>query len=519
MAQMMLGQFAGLPALVKEEDGYVSHPLVRPGAIAARGYQLSIARAALRESTAVILPTGLGKTVIAALVMAETLPRKILFLAPTKPLVLQHAETCQSLLLLPPSATLTGQVAPGKREKTYREAGVIFATPQTILSDLEAGRYALDDVGLVIYDEMHRAVENYAYVRIAGRYGGLALGLTASPGTTKKKVQQILGNLGLTRIESRTREDADVAPYVQDVTIDWRRVELPESLLLIHKPLDSLLQSSLAKLRRFGFLRYKKTAFISKTDILACSGQILARLARRKGGYLFAAMKAQATALQAYHCLELLETQGVEPLRAFLEKSASDPKKERWLGLPEMRQVRALVDCYAGASHPKLASITAIVSGQLTEKSGSKLIIFTQYRDTIPPILMALEGIRKAVPSKFVGQAAGAEIKGMRQAEQAAVLQQFREGKVNVLVATSIGEEGLDIPAVDLVVFYEPIPSAIRAIQRRGRTGRSEIGKVTILLAKGTRDEGYYNAMVGREEKMRRLVGRLGKKGTPPGER
>lgn len=516
MAQTTLGQFTELPAGVKVEDGYVSHPHVRPGTIVARDYQLAIAGAAAKESTAVILPTGLGKTVIAALVMVEVLPGRILFLAPTKPLVLQHAETCNELLVLPPSATLTGQVTPAKRAKAYREATVVFATPQTVISDLEERRYSLDGVGLVIYDEMHRAVENYAYVKIAEQYRGLALGLTASPGTTKKKVQQILNNLRLTRVESRTREDPDVAPYVQDITIDWRRVELPESLLRIHRPLDSLLQSAIAKLRRYGFLRYKKTAYVSKTDILACSEQIHARLARRKGGYLFAAMKTQSLALQAYHCLELLETQGVEPLRAYLEKSADEPKRASWLATPEMLQVRSLVEFHQEESHPKLAALQGVMEDLFRTKPKSKAMIFTQYRDTIPPILHLLGGIRQAVPSPFVGQATGAEVKGMRQKEQAEILQRFRQGDLNVLVATSIGEEGLDIPAVDLVVFYEPIPSAIRAIQRRGRTGRSEIGKVTILLANGTRDEGYYNAMVGREEKMRRLVGRLGKRKTPP---
>jgi ERCC4-related helicase len=54
----------------------------------------------------------------------------------------------------------------------------------------------------------------------------------------------------------------------------------------------------------------------------------------------------------------------------------------------------------------------------------------------------------------------------MSQEEQSAVLESFRNGEFDVLVATSIAEEGLDIPEVDLVVFYEPIPSEIRYIQR-----------------------------------------------------
>ena len=495
------------PSPLEVKDGFVTHPRVRERAILARDYQLAIASTCMRESTAVILPTGLGKTVIAALVIAQVLPAKVLFLAPTKPLVLQHAETCGRLLRLPAAAVLTGEVSPLKRKRLFAESGVVFATPQTVLADLDAGRYFLD-AALVVYDEFHHAVEDYAYVPIAARYGGLALGLSASPGAGQKKVKQILANLRLTRVESRTRESPDVAPFLQELGEERLSVELSDGMLAIRTPLRELLLSALGKLRQYGFLRYKKVEYLSKSDIIACGSMLRGALAKRRSGKLFAAMKAQGTALQASHCLELLETQGVEPLKSYFAKSAEEGKK--FIALPEAAHIRSLAELYGGESHPKLAALAGMVQEQLAQPE-SKVLVFTQFRDTIPSIVLALGSLPGARVAHFVGQASGS-VKGMRQQEQSSVLEAFRKGETNVLVCTSVGEEGLDVPSVDLVVFYEPVPSAIRAIQRRGRAGRDAPGRVVVLIAKNTRDEGILSAMERREEKMERLVGRLTKK-------
>ncbi len=78
------------------------------------------------------------------------------------------------------------------------------------------------------------------------------------------------------------------------------------------------------------------------------------------------------------------------------------------------------------------------------------------------------------------------------------ILDAFRAGEYNVLIATSVAEEGLDIPSTDLVIFYEPVPSEIRSIQRRGRTGRNAVGRVVVLMSKGTRDEGAYRVSQAR---------------------
>jgi len=119
-----------------------------------------------------------------------------------------------------------------------------------------------------------------------------------------------------------------------------------------------------------------------------------------------------------------------------------------------------------------------------------------------------MEGVN---PVRFVGQAKRGADKGLSQREQRALLDAFRSGMYNVLVATSVAEEGLDIPSVDLVVFYEPVPSEIRWIQRRGRTGRFGRGRVVILVAKGTRDQAYYWSARIKERKMLEEMKRLRK--------
>ena len=81
---------------------------------------------------------------------------------------------------------------------------------------------------------------------------------------------------------------------------------------------------------------------------------------------------------------------------------------------------------------------------------------------------------------------------GLKQKKQIETVQKFRDGDYDVLIATRVGEEGLDISEVNLVVFYDNVPSSIRYVQRRGRTGRKNAGRLVVLIAKNTIDETYY---------------------------
>jgi Fanconi anemia group M protein len=119
-----------------------------------------------------------------------------------------------------------------------------------------------------------------------------------------------------------------------------------------------------------------------------------------------------------------------------------------------------------------------------------KILIFSQYRDTLEEITNFLN--YNGIPCQgFYGQSNKNGKKGISQDKQLSILGDFRLGKFPVLVATSVAEEGLNIPNVDLVLFYEPVPSEIRFIQRKGRTGRFSNGKVVILISENSIDTKY----------------------------
>jgi ERCC4-related helicase len=516
----------GLPGVWQVADGSVAHPLLRPGTIRALPFQIDLARIGIAEDLLVVLPTGLGKTVIAALVAAELLRReegKVLVLAPTRPLVQQHADAFGRWLTPLRIARFTGTVKRPVREGSWETADLVFATPEIVANDLAAGRYRLDDVALLVFDEAHHAVGKYAYVPIAERYraerptSGRVLGLTASPGGKDERIEEVVGALGVARIEARSREDPGVAEFVQPVEIDFQWVTLPPATLRIRDLLERAARETARKLQKMGYLRKKPIASLSVKDLLALRAEIFARPGpmTRKFGPLF----HQLVLLHLHHAQERLETQGLAPFLQYLERVAGKPKLSRgdaaFLKLPEVVQAKAEATSFLGTtkevSHPKLDALVTLVQETLARPGPrpAKVLVFAQYRDTIQSIQSILETNGLTV-GRFVGQATrDPEDKGMSQKEQARVLEGFRSGAFPVLVASSVAEEGLDVPDVDRVVFFESVPSEIRAIQRRGRTGRSSLGHVTVLLTRETRDVQHQVAEARREKAMRRIVRRL----------
>jgi Fanconi anemia group M protein len=468
----------------------------------------------------VVLPTGLGKTLIAILVASELLRKypesKVMVLAPTRPLVIQHYKAFKEAIDLPDGSlvVLTGTVDPGEREVLWLKARAIFATPQTVYNDVRHGRVSLRDVVLAVFDEAHRSVKDYTYTRLAEAYRGsaahpLILGLTASPGASKEKVDEIKRNLFIEAVEARSDESEDVKEYVEQTNIETVRVKVPDEYYETTLRLREMYNDRVKKLLNGGFLRSNK---VSKKALLEARLAISARLksAQSSGGqkgYIFGAIMNQAQAVAILHAVEMIETQGAPPLLRYLEKLESRPDKGKAITSlvrdPKWLKVRDQAGTLA--PHPKVQTMLSVVKVQLSKKPGSKVIVFTQYRDTIEDLVRALEGGGFSA-RRFVGQSDRKGSEGMDQETQSRTLEAFRKGDFQVLVSSSIGEEGLHVPDVDLVVFYEAVPSEIRYIQRRGRTGRTTEGRVVILLAEGTVDEGYYYSTLFKENRMRELV-------------
>ncbi len=495
---------------------FVSHPWIRENAIEKRLYQEHVVRTSVTGNTLVVLPTGLGKTPIAAMVAAARLEKdmksKILFMAPTKPLVEQHRKSFEHMLKDGlEMKTVTGSDKPEERSELYRKADVIFSTPQTTRNDLKKGILNLKDYSLLVVDEAHRAVGNYAYPYVAKSYisqsaNPLILALTASPGSHKYRIDEVKQKLFISNVEIRTRDDSDVKPYVQKLEQEWVSVELPIPMKSIKEYLEKCRNGRMKKLFDWKIINFPH---ISKSQII----KLQEELARKKTGIGFAAMSLLAEVLKIDHALLLLETQCLHSLDRYFVKLIADSNEGKTRAVSRMvkdenfrNAMRLTTELIKeNVEHPKIEKLKEIIGAELHKNKYSRIIIFAQYRDTISKIHEELKALNNAAPVEFIGQAKKRG-KGLSQKEQVQILNEFKLGFYNILCASSVGEEGLDIAETDAVIFYEALPSAIRRIQRTGRTARTRIGKVIILITKDTRDEAYHWSGYQKEKKMTKML-------------
>ena len=508
---------------------YIKHPLIRPNSAEARIYQQVLAADVLKNgNTMIVAPTALGKTIIAILVAADRLQKfkgsKVLVLAPSKPLTIQHEENFKHFLNVTCSS-ITGAVKTSDREKRWNESQVICATPQTVESDLLNERYSLEDVSLVVFDECHHAVGSYSYVYLASRYvkecqNHLILGLTASPGHDKNKIKEVSENLFIQDITIKTEEDPDVKPYFNPINIDWIKVEMGPQLEKIRDLVNKSLKVRLKGLKDLGIIN---TVSVNKRDILKARSKVQRRIGQSVNPpkECFQAISILSAVINLQHALGLLETQGVAPFNDYvgrLRKKTTRAAKNILLDPNFSKAVYLAKEAEEyGLEHPKMKKLIELLKlelgmdGQTRLKSlrdekenedSPKIIVFTQFRDTLDMIheRCEKEGIKSV---RFYGQGTSDGKKGLTQKEQKNIIKSFKTGNYDVLISTSVAEEGIDIPAVDLVILYEPVPSEIRMIQRRGRTGRKSSGRMKVLITKNTIDEGYYWTSVRRESRMK----------------
>ncbi|MEM4633875.1 MAG: helicase-related protein [Candidatus Anstonellaceae archaeon] len=466
--------------------------------IVPRAYQTTISQSALQKgNTLVVLPTGMGKTLIAFLVVEEKLKEgRVVFLAPTKPLVQQHYQRFLESANFPQSevSLITGEISPKKRGELWQKR-ICFSTPQSFKNDILAGRTDAS-CSLCVIDEAHRAVGNYAYTFIASQVvkeGGQILGMTASPGGSRARIQQIVDALGIQNIEIRTQNDPDVSPYIQKLDIEHVQVQLGKEFSAARALLSKMLSKNAEYLANLGFPPPLK----SKKGLV----ELRARIMRASDRVKYQALSLYSTVFNLVHMLELIETQGLSTFLSYVEKlKARKETKARRRIFSDPLFLEALRQCGKASEHPKMGKLLEIV---LQKKPGEKFLVFTQYRDQVKAIVDALKA-NGVLAERFVGKK-----EGVTAEEQKMAIERFFKGEFDVLVATSIGEEGLDIPSVDTVVFFEPIPSEIRTIQRRGRAGRLKAGRVVVLITKGTRDEAYFYSSRKKEENMKRIVSRM----------
>ncbi|MBU2634186.1 MAG: DEAD/DEAH box helicase [Nanoarchaeota archaeon] len=477
-----------------------------------RSYQENILKTALEHNTLVVLPTGMGKTAISLLLSIKRLNKyplsKVLICSPTKPLCQQHLESFKKYTNLDPEdiVLFTGSIAPKKRIELIESSKILIATPQTIQSDIKNNRLSLKNFSLLTIDEAHRSRQKFANTIITKDYRETSqfpriLALTASPGGTKEKINEIINNLFIDKVEIRTENDEDILPYIQKRNFEWVTVELSKELKELHTLIKNSQKEKLKELKKLGYT--KPTSLINKKDLLDLQRKYQQEI-KNKNQLAFYGISLVAQLMKLSYCLELLETQTLTSLQQFFNKQKTQTSKAAKIVL-DLKDIQKAISLNnklieKNIHHPKIEKLISIIKEQLSLNKNSKIILFTNYRDTVDELLRVLNN-NYITATKLIGQK-----DGYSQKQQISTIKEFENHSHNVLITTSIGEEGLDIRGSDIAIFYDNVSTSIRKIQRAGRVARLSSGKIIFLITKNTIDEAYYWKAKREEKSMQNIL-------------
>ncbi len=498
---------------------YVSHALLSEGLVEARAYQLEAVDEALTTSMLLVMPTAAGKTAVIWMAIANKLSEengRVILIAPTVGLVDQHLRSIREVLSLEEEAvSITGQIPPSSRVGLWDSSRLIIATPKVVVNDVKNDVLKLSEFSLLVIDEAHHCTGEHAMAMVCDYYiasnsSPHILGATASPGHRPDTVREICTRTGASRIHIRNSDEEMLKGYLSELEIREVSVRVPEEMKELAQPFVIWQQGIVDRQRRLG--RYILPGMISFAGLSSAMDRSRSAIGRGEvSGYQ--SVSQIAIAMRLHHLINCLLSQGVSASREYLDRleNGDDSSKKTVRDFLRDPRVRDLSDKLEGMVeiHSKIGAVRRMIRERLRRDQGSRVIVFANYRDTIASLESSLEDLDSVKAVRFVGQSARGGRRGLSPKDQVSVLDEFRNGGANVLLATSIGEEGLDIPSADLVIFYEPVSSEIRTIQRRGRTGRRRLGEVIVLIAEGTRDEGAKAAAVRREENMQRAVHRV----------
>ncbi|MBI2148523.1 DEAD/DEAH box helicase [Candidatus Woesearchaeota archaeon] len=483
-----------------------------------RQYQTNIIKTCKEKNTLVCIPTGLGKTKIGILLSIERLKKfpetKIIVLTPTKPLANQIYNEFKECTTIEEKEIilLTGKISPNKRKDLYEKSKIIVATPQTIQEDIENSRINLSEFSLLIIDEAHRSREKFANTIVAKEYIKKSrheriLALTASPGSTKSKIEEICSNLNIEAIEIRSETDEDVISFVQNKEIEYTNVELQPELKNLNNLIKEVYKSKIEGIKNFNI--NKPASQITKVDLLNLQAR-LQKEVRNRNNAAFYGLFLTAQLLKLSYASETLETQGLKSLNDFLKKLETEETKSAKAIMKELNIIKCKNICNEllekSIEHPKIEKLKEVILKTMKEKENPRIIVFATYRNTVENLVKLINelGIKT---TKLVGQK-----EGLTQKQQIDAIESFNAGKYNCLVATSIGEEGIHIGEADIAIFYDNTPSGIRKIQRSGRVGRLKSGKIIFLITTGTKDSAYFWKSKRDEYKMKGILYKMKEK-------
>ncbi|KAF2013411.1 P-loop containing nucleoside triphosphate hydrolase protein [Aaosphaeria arxii CBS 175.79] len=504
-----------------------------------RDYQFNIVARGLFHNLLVALPTGLGKTFIAATIMLNwfrwTTEAQIVFMAPTRPLVAQQVQACFGIAGIPRSQTsmLTGGVKTGLRADEWAHKRVFFMTPQTLLNDLKSGIADPKRIVLLVVDEAHKATGSYAYTEVVSfmrRFNPSyrVLALTATPGSDVESVQKVIDGLDISRIEIRTENSLDIKTYVHKRKVETQVFDRSDEMDLCMELYTEALQPIMNKLAGLNAFWTKDPLALTPYGCTQARAKYFTDAGRSVNSGVKMMVSAIFQALASIsQGMELLKYHGIRPFYTkmieFRDSTTSGKSKYKkeicdsksFKKLMGTLQTWVLKDEFIG--HPKLDYLVQVILQHFADAaegrnpdgaapSETRIMVFAHWRDSAEEIVRVLKRHEPMIrPRVFVGQSNAKNSEGMQQKDQLNAIADFKKGLFNTLVATSIGEEGLDIGEVDLIICYDSKASPIRMLQRMGRTGRKREGRIILLQMKG-KEENDANKAKDSYEKMQELI-------------
>ena len=499
----------------------IQHVNLLSDAIEARAYQLDAVNESLAGSMLLVLPTAAGKTAVAWMLIAEKLIQKvgkILLIAPTVALVNQHLKGINKILALKEiePISITGQNIANKRAAMWISSRIVIATPQVVRNDIINGILSIEEYSLVIFDEAHHCTGEHAMAQVGRLYNSksqnpLILGMTASPGSNISQVEEICKNLNLQRIHLRTPDDPMISEYLSNLEVQEIKVNVPEEIIVLTNPLILWQKGIVDRERRLGI--YIMPGEINHIGLSNAMDRAKKAINRGKKS-AYSSISQIGIAMRLHHLINHMLCQGTAASREFLNRLENENGNKSVRNfMRDIRIQKLLVEIKKkNEIHSKVGAVRRLVRERLRRNLDSKIIIFASFRDTITVLDEAMGDLKDARAIQFIGQTNRSSSEGLKPKEQIKRLEEFRDGSANILISTSVGEEGLDIPTADLVIFYEPVSSETRTIQRRGRTGRQREGEIIVLIAEGTRDENARSAALKREKNMHKVVQRVKRK-------
>ncbi|KAG8897682.1 3'-5' DNA helicase [Tulasnella sp. 408] len=341
------------------------------------------------------------------------------------------------------------------------------------------------------------------------------LALSATPGGKPEAVQEVVDSLHISHIEIRNEDSLDLRQYIHKKDILHTVVPMTGSVNKIKVLLAAAMEPLADKLGKAGIVSIQDVVRLHPYRCQATIGQLGQNGGARQPWAFGTLQKLGKLARAMGYLMEQSVAMCYKSLTGSLDadeqgdgakkKSASGRKAPRLDGDPAVKKVIAEIDAQRRArmgnfpNHPKLDRLLQIALTHFEstpDADTTRVMVFCTFRDCVDEIVEVLNGHSTTLrATRFVGQGVDSSgRKGMAQKDQIELVNQFKQGTYNILVATSIGEEGLDIGEVDLIICYDSQKTPIRMLQRIGRTGRKRNGRIEVLSAAGREEFNYQKA-------------------------